>query len=80
MPLEKQVTILFAGTKGYLDALPVASLGEYEQQLYAHIEANEPAVFDQLREKEEIDSGLEELLNKTLTAFGETFKGSQGLN
>ncbi|MBU0485432.1 MAG: F0F1 ATP synthase subunit alpha [Proteobacteria bacterium] len=80
LPMEKQVTILFAGTRGYLDKLPLDKLAQYEQQLYTYIEANEPAVFDQLREKEAIDSSLEELLHKTLKTFGETFKGSQGLN
>ncbi len=77
--MEKQVTILYAGTKGYLDKLPVNALADYEAQLYDHIEKNEPAIFDQLKEKQEIDSSLDELLKKTLTAFGETFKNAKGL-
>jgi F-type H+-transporting ATPase subunit alpha len=80
LPMEKQVLILYAGTKGYLDSIPVDMLGEYEEQLYSHIEQNAPAVFDTLKEKEAIDDALEELMNNTLTAFGDSFKASKGLN
>ncbi len=80
LPMEKQVTILFAGTKGFLDTLPITSLAEYEKQMYEYIEQNEASIFDEMREKQEIDGGLEEKMKKTLTAFGETFKASMGLN
>jgi F-type H+-transporting ATPase subunit alpha len=80
LPMEKQVAILFAGTRGFLDEVPVDMLDEYEEMLYSHIEQNAPAVFDGLREKQEIDSELEELMSKTLTAFGESFKSAKGLN
>ena len=80
LPMEKQVTILFAGTKGFLDSLPVSSLGEYEKQMYEYIEQNEPSIFDDMREKQEIDAALEEKMKKTLSAFGDTFKASMGLN
>ncbi len=80
LPMEKQVTILYAGTKGYLDEVPVDMLAEYEDTLYSHIEQNSPAVFDGLREKQEIDSELDGLMSKTLTAFGESFKSAKGLN
>jgi F-type H+-transporting ATPase subunit alpha len=80
LPMEKQVSILFAGARGFLDSIPVNMLAEYEKELYAHIEQKAPAVFDQLKEKAQIDSELEELMKKTLTAFNETFKSSKGIN
>jgi F-type H+-transporting ATPase subunit alpha len=80
LPMEKQVSILFAGAQGFLDPIPVDMLTDYENELYAHIEQNAPAVFDGLKEKQEIDSELEELMKNTLTSFGENFKGSRGLN
>jgi F-type H+-transporting ATPase subunit alpha len=78
--MEKQVAILFAGARGFLDPVPVNMLADYEKELYAHIEQNAPAVFDGLKEKQEIDSDLEELMKSTLSAFGETFKSSRGLS
>ena len=80
LPMEKQICILYAGTRGFLDSLPVDTLPDYEQQLYSYIEQNEASIYSDLQEKQEIDSALEEKLNKTLSAFGETFKASKGLS
>jgi F-type H+/Na+-transporting ATPase subunit alpha len=80
LSMEKQVCILYAGTKGFLDTLPVDTLAEYEQQLYSYLETNEPSIFSDLKEKKAIDAALEEKMKKALTAFGGTFKASKGLS
>ncbi len=80
LPMEKQVSIIFAGTKGYLDTLPLDALADYEQDLYTHISASAPEIFDTLKEKMEIDSALEEKMHATMKAFTETFKASKGIN
>jgi F-type H+-transporting ATPase subunit alpha len=80
LPMEKQVTIIFAGTKGFLDKFPVNTLADYEKELFGYIEANEPSIFAELREKQAISSDLEEKMKKTLASFGETFKATKGLN
>jgi F-type H+/Na+-transporting ATPase subunit alpha len=80
LPMEKQVTIIFAGTKGFLDKFPVNTLADYEKELYSYIETNEPSIFTELQEKQVISSELEEKMKKTLATFGETFKATKGLN
>jgi F-type H+-transporting ATPase subunit alpha len=80
LSMEKQVTILFAGTRGHLDTLPIDSLADFEKELYAHVEQNDPAIFDTLKEKEEIDDALEDKMKNTISAFVESFKGARGLN
>ena len=80
LPMEKQVTIIFAGTNGFLDKLPVNVLADYEKELFSFLEANEPSIFGELREKQAISSELEERMKKTLSSFGETFKATKGLN
>jgi F-type H+-transporting ATPase subunit alpha len=80
LSMEKQVTIIFAGTKGFLDKFPVDTLADYEQEMYSYIETNEPSIFTELQEKQEISSELDEKMRKTLTAFGEAFKATKGLN
>ena len=79
LPMEKQVTIIFAGTRGFLDKLPVNVLRDYEQELYNYIESNEPGIFTELREQEKISPELEEKMKKVIGAFGETFKATKGL-
>ncbi len=80
LPMEKQVCIIYAGTKGFLDKLPVETLADYEAELYNYIESNEASIFSDLKEKQEFDDDLREKLEKALTSFGETFKATKGLN
>jgi F-type H+-transporting ATPase subunit alpha len=80
LPMEKQVTIIFAGTKGFLDKFPVNTLADYEKELYSYIETNEPSIFTELQKKQAISPELEEKMKKTLATFGETFKATKGLN
>jgi F-type H+/Na+-transporting ATPase subunit alpha len=70
---EKQIVIIYAGTKGYLDALPVAKLGAYEKGLYPFIESKYPQIFESLRTKKVLDKDLEATLKGALEAYGKAF-------
>ncbi len=80
LSMEKQVTIIYAGANGFLDELPVDTLGDYEGELYSYIESNDPTVFTDLAAEEEFTDPIKEKLNKVLTSFGDTFKAGKGLN
>ena len=80
LPMEKQVTILYSGSNGYLDALPVDTLADYESELYNYIESNEPSIFTDLVAEEQFTDAIKDKLNKVLTSFGDTFKATKGLN
>jgi F-type H+-transporting ATPase subunit alpha len=72
--LEKQVAILYAGTKGYLDKYPVEVLNKYEAGLYSFIESKYPQIFSELAEKKEISDSLNETMAKALSDYDEEFK------
>jgi F-type H+-transporting ATPase subunit alpha len=74
LSMEKQVTILYAGTRGHLDSLPIDVLGKYEAGLYKFIEDRFPQVFEGLKEKQEITDDLDKLMGEALTAYGDEFK------
>ena len=74
LPMEKQVTLLYAGTKGYLDELPVEVLAKYEAGLYAFIEDRYSHIFSELKEKEEISDDLDKVMAEALNGYGEEFK------
>jgi F-type H+-transporting ATPase subunit alpha len=74
LPMEKQVTILYAGTKGHLDEYPVDVLAKYEAGLYTFIEDRYPQIFSELKEKEEISDDLDKLMAEALNAYGDEFK------
>ena len=74
LPLEKQVSILYAGTKGFLDNYPLEVLAKYEAGLYLFIEDRYPQIFTDLQEKQEITDDLDKLMNKALSEYAEEFK------
>ncbi len=74
LPLEKQVMILFAGTKGYLDKYPIEVVGKYEAGLYPFLEDRFPQVMKEIEEKREITDELEEKMSEALNAYDEEFK------
>jgi F-type H+-transporting ATPase subunit alpha len=78
--MEKQVVIIYAGSNGYLDKLPVATLADYESELYSYIESNDPSIFSDIDKEKMFTDAIKEKLNKVLTSFGDTFKASKGLN
>ncbi len=74
LPLEKQVLILFAGTKGYIDAYPREMVTKYEAGLYPFVESRFPAILPALAESKKITSEIEADIVKALTAYDEEFK------
>ncbi len=74
LPLEKQVSILFAGTKGYLDNYALDVLGKYEAGLYPFIESKYPQIFSEIAEKKVISDEMEKTMAKALTEYGEEFQ------
>ena len=72
-PVEKQVVIIYAGTKGHLDGIEVSRLAEYERQFYAFVESKFPQIFETIRAKKVLDKDTEELLKTAIKDFGKAF-------
>jgi F-type H+-transporting ATPase subunit alpha len=73
LAVEKQVAIVFAATKGYLDSVPVEHLRAYEDELYHFLESSHPAVLSGIAEKKILDDELEAALASALEAHGKSF-------
>ncbi|MRJ02803.1 MAG: F0F1 ATP synthase subunit alpha [Epsilonproteobacteria bacterium] len=69
LPVEKQVTIIYAGANGFLDDIPVNAISKFEYELYAFIEAKYPRIFELIRERKVLDDEIKELLNKAIEEF-----------
>jgi F-type H+-transporting ATPase subunit alpha len=74
LPVEKQILIIYAGTNGFVDDLPLDALKKYEQELYAFIELKHPGIFADILKKRELDADLRAQLNKALEEFKGVFK------
>ncbi len=73
LPFGKQVFILYAGTQGMLDDLPVAQLRAFEQGLYQYVETVNPGLLKTIEEKKTLDDALKADMNKVLAEFKEQF-------
>src|SRR5438552_1659631 len=58
LPVEKQVSIIYAATNGYLDAIPVERLREYEEELYKFLDAKHPGILSTIAQKKILDDDL----------------------
>src|SRR6516164_8351677 len=58
LPLEKQILIIFAGTKGYLDDIPVEVCRKFEEELYHFMDNVHRPVLDEIAAKKVLDESL----------------------
>jgi F-type H+-transporting ATPase subunit alpha len=69
MPLEKEVTILYAVTNGYLDDVPVEKIAAFEQAFHRFMETNHPELGQRITADKEITSETEDVLKKAISEF-----------
>jgi F-type H+-transporting ATPase subunit alpha len=75
LPVEKQVLIIYAGNRGFLDEFPVARLKDYEKKLYEYFEKTQAGILTRIREKKQIDASLDGTISAALAEFNTRFKG-----
>jgi F-type H+-transporting ATPase subunit alpha len=73
IPIEKQVVALYAGTRGYLDDIPVSSITRFEQEFYTFVDAKYSNILDSIRESKKLDDATEEELKKAIEDFKSQF-------
>jgi F-type H+-transporting ATPase subunit alpha len=73
LPVEKQIVIIYAGTSGRLDKIPVARISDFEKGLYEYIETKAPQVFSAIREKKALEDDNKAKLNQLMDAYQSTF-------
>ena len=67
--VAQQIAIIFAGTNGFLDDVEVALVRDFENGLYAHIEVNDAALWDDLEAAGKLDDDLEARLRTALDDY-----------
>jgi F-type H+-transporting ATPase subunit alpha len=72
MPVEEQVASIYAGTRGFLDNLPVGKVGEFERQLLDALRA-EGSILAAIRDKREIAKDTDDKMKAFLNDFSKKF-------
>jgi F-type H+/Na+-transporting ATPase subunit alpha len=73
LAVERQVAIIFAGTNGYLDPIPLSDLRAFENELYAYLETRHPQLFGSIAEKKILDDAIKASLNEAVKQFASDF-------
>ncbi len=71
MPVQEQVVSIFAGTRGYLDDLPVGDVRRFEIEMLEHFRGRHSGLLDQLR-----TGGIPDGLGEAVQAFKDQFQVS----
>ncbi|HGK1253298.1 TPA: F0F1 ATP synthase subunit alpha [Streptococcus pneumoniae] len=71
LPVEKQVTILYALTHGFLDTVPVDDIVRFEEEFHAFFDAQHPEILETIRDTKDLpeeavlDAAITEFLNQS---------------
>ena len=73
LKVEEQVVVIYAGVNGYLDKLPVSSVGRYEQELLRNIRSSHADILDAIRNEKQISNDTEAKLKAAVESFSKAF-------
>ena len=73
LSFSKQILIIYAGTNGFLDDLPVEDVLQFEKQLYQYADTMGPAVLKSIMEKKTLDDALKAEVQKLVTEAKQRF-------
>ncbi len=74
MSLDEQIIVLYAGTQGFLDDLPVESIKAFEEGLLSYVRSQKVDLKKEIAEKKALDEDLKNKLNEAISAFKSTFQ------
>jgi F-type H+/Na+-transporting ATPase subunit alpha len=77
LPFSKQILIIFAGTSGFLDDLPVEQFRPFEAELYKFVDATNASLLRTIMEKKILDDDLKAEMSKVIKEAKETFVAEQ---
>jgi F-type H+-transporting ATPase subunit alpha len=73
LSLDHEIAIIYAGTRGLLDDVPVEKVQEFEQKLFQYLDATHPEIAKSIMEAFEISPEIEQKLDAAIRAFKQTF-------
>ncbi len=73
IPVEKQIMILFAGTTGLLDEVPVEEIKQFEQEMFRFMDNNYPRIAQTIKETADLTDDIESELRSAVEEFKKSF-------
>jgi F-type H+-transporting ATPase subunit alpha len=73
LAVEEQVAVIYAGTRGYLDRIPTAHVGRFEQELLSRLRTQHQPWLEAIRTGKALTPDLEAQLKDILESLSKTF-------
>ena len=73
LPFSKQILIIYAGTSGFFDDLPVDQVRDFEAELYRFLDATDPGLLRTIMEKKVLDDALKAEMTRVIKQSKEAF-------
>src|SRR5712672_2767695 len=73
LKMEEQAVVIYAGVNGYLDAIPVARVGGFEQGLLGHLRGKHADILEDIRQTGDLTDATAGKLKGAVEAFAKTF-------
>ncbi len=74
LPLQEQVVVLYAGTRGYLDDIPVEAIGKFEKEFLEFMRNSKGEILGAIKESNDLDEATEEKLKAAIEEFKKGFQ------
>jgi len=74
LPVEKQILVIYAGNRGFLDDIEVSEVHSYEQKLFEYFDNEHQALLKEIVDKRVIDDEMDESISKAFSDFTQQFK------
>jgi len=74
MPMQDQVVVLFAGSRGYMDDISEESVRKFEKEFLDFMKNSKPDVLDEVSQKKDMDQELESKLGSAVEEFKKGFQ------
>ena len=74
LSVARQVMIIYCGTYGFLDDVPVSSIKDFEVKFSHYMEKEHPHIEHEIDNKKELSDALMEKLNAVILEFKQRFK------
>ena len=77
MPMQEEVAVLYAGTRGHLDTIPVEDVRRFESEYLEFLRNSKQDVLEALKEKQDLDDEMDSMLKGAVEEFKKSFQASQ---
>jgi len=74
MPVQDQVAVLFAGSRGYMDDISEDSVRKFEREFLDFMKNSKPEILEEIKEKKDMDQDLEGKLSSAVEEFRKGFQ------